>query len=77
MLQSFIGTFDGTRLRTLRSEDGVAAPWYLLESEELEFWAIIDSDEVVPIEYALTLGHGDLAMQLLGQTAKSLGPTNR
>ena len=42
------------------------------ESDGIAFWAIVDSDDLLPIEYAFTLNHVDVAMQPLGETAKSL-----
>ena len=71
MLKSFIGTFDATGLRSLKSEEdslGGAAP-----HDSLRFWAVLDSTELPSIETALMLGHRRTAFELLAQSAKSLG----
>lgn len=71
MLLSFIGTCDGTGLRSLRSEDDSTTPRH--RAGETTFWAVLD-DEVLPlIHQALLLGRRGTALEVLVDRAQSLG----
>ena len=73
MLQSFIGTFDSAGLRSFITEEPSAVTRRSHREHVVEFWAVLDTDELPLIQKAFLLGHRGTALELIGQQAKWLG----
>lgn len=73
MLQSYIGTFDSDGLRSLWTEEHCEHARRQRDGRVVEFWAVIDSEELHPIRRAMILGDRGTALELIGQQAISLG----
>ena len=73
MLESFIGTFDSTGLRSLTTEETPSAARRSHHEQVVEFWAVLDTSELPLIQKAFLLGQRGAALDLIAQQAKSLG----
>ena len=75
MLQSIIGTIDVQGLRSLRPEPDHDM-WMVSSNESVAgtIWAVLDSADLVTVRVALRTGQKRRALQLLSESARSLGP---
>ena len=73
MLQSFRGTFDSAGLRSFVSEEASGVARRSRREHVVEFWAVLDTDELPLIQRAFLLGQRGTALELIGMQAKSLG----
>jgi len=76
MLQSFIGRIDHSGLRSLRIEPAYDEEPRLANGMPDGFWAVVDSEELPPIQRALILGCHGTALKLLVERARSVGRLN-
>ena len=68
MLQSFRGTFDGGGIREIRIEHEVE-PQRPAASSEIEFWVVINHEELPAICETIQSGNRIRALRLLSERA--------
>ena len=75
MLQSIIGTIDVQGLRSLRPEPDHEM-WMKSSNTSVAgtIWAVLDSADLMTVRAALRTGQKRRALQLLTESARSLGP---
>ena len=73
MLQSFLGTFDRSGLRSLRIEDESQPALVVVKRNTSSFWAVLDSQELPKIYRAVVVGRRAEALRLLAEHAVSIG----
>ncbi|REJ87820.1 MAG: hypothetical protein DWQ34_24565 [Planctomycetota bacterium] len=73
MLQSFIGRFDHSGLRSLRFEPDYEEERRFVGVVPGGFWAVVDSDELPTIHRALIAGQRQTALELIVDRARSVG----
>lgn len=73
MLQSFIGRFDHSGLRSLRIELDYDEERRFVSVVPGGFWVVVDSDELPTIHRALIAGQRQTALQLIVDRARSVG----
>ena len=75
MLQSFVGTIDVQGLRSLRPEPDHDM-WMKSSNESVAgtIWAVLDSADLMTVQVALRTGQKRRALQLLSESARSIGP---
>lgn len=73
MLQSFIGRFDHSGLRSLRIESDYDEERQFAGAMTGGFWAVVDSEELPTIHRALVAGQRQTALQLIVDRARSVG----
>lgn len=75
MLRSFIGTYDGNGLTSLRLEEGpgiTGSKRHALRART--FWVVLDLSESQALDRAIRLGQSERALQVLSETARCCGP---
>lgn len=72
MLSSFVGTFDSRGLRTLRYESEYQL-WAKRYEDGQKFWAVVESDILPSIQFAIANGDRHSALALLAEKAISAG----
>ncbi len=73
MLQSFVGTYDQSGLRSLRLEEANSALPWTSPTGAAPFWAVLDSSDVPEICRAVCHGRRRRALRLLNERALTLG----